>query len=44
MLGVRGMLHKCKKVTYIGHVGHAVDAACSGRSMQWTQYTVDAVE
>ena len=24
-----GTLCKCKKVTYIGHGGHAVDAACS---------------
>ena len=34
------MLCKCKKVTYVGHVGHAVDAVCSGCSMQWTQYAV----
>ena len=29
------MLCKCKKVTYVGHVGHAVDAVCSGHSKQW---------
>ena len=38
-----GTLCKCKKVTYVGHVGHAVDAVCSGHSTQWTQYAVDAV-
>ena len=40
---MRGTLCKCKKVTYIGHVGYAVDAVCSGHSMQWMQYTVDTV-
>ena len=38
-----GTLCKCKKVTYVGHVGHAVDAVRSGHSTQWTQYAVDAV-
>ena len=30
-----GTLHKCKKVTY---TVDAVDAVCSGDSMQWTQW------
>ena len=30
-----GTLCKCKKVTYVGHVGHVVDAVCSGCSTQW---------
>ena len=38
-----GTLCKCKKVTYVGHVEHVVDAVCSGCSTQWTQYAVDAV-
>ena len=25
-----GTLCKCKKITYVGHVGHAVDAVRSG--------------
>ena len=40
---MRGTLYKCKKVTYVGHVGHAVDAVHSGCSTQWMQYAVDAV-
>ena len=39
---MRGTLCKCKKVTYRGHVGHAVDAVRSGHSTQWMQYAVDA--
>ena len=35
-----GTLCKCKKVTYVGHVGHAVDTVCS---TQWMQYALDAV-
>ena len=38
-----GTLCKCKKVTYVGQPGHAVDAVCNRCSMQWMQYTVDAV-